>query len=296
MNREYVALIFAALTLTATSCQKPSKSAAPAPGSRFEGYLGVFPEERAMALKAVSVYAGSQRFIAERHKLEVITSESGLQKSWESAVTFCGTIQCEVVSSNITTRTGDSLPSGAILLRVVPDDLKKLLAYVEKLGKIAQHTTEREDKTTAVVDTEAKIKNLTSFRDNLRTMLGKPSATVNDLVEIQKQLTDTQSELDSETAQRKILANETEKIVVEISFRVERPSGNTRGLAQIWNTLRESGSVLADSTSSLIYTLVAVVPWLILIVPGVWLLAKAWRKLKQRRTGTASSPPAPTAS
>lgn len=159
MNREYVALIFAALTLTATGCQKTSKSVAPASGSRVEGYLGVFPEERAVTLKAVSVYAGSQRFIAERHKLEVITSESELQKSWESAVTFCGTIQCEVVSSNITTRTGDSLPSGAILLRIVPDDLKKLLAYVEKLGKIAQNTTEREDKTTAVADTEAKIKN-----------------------------------------------------------------------------------------------------------------------------------------
>lgn len=127
-------------------------------------------------------------------------------------------------------------------------------------------------------------------------MLGKLSATVKDLVEIQKQLTDTQSELDSETAQRKILANETEKIAVEISLRVERPSGNTGGLAQIWNTLRESGNVLADSTSSLIYTLVAVVPWLILIVPGVWLLAKAWRKLKQRRNQTASSPPTPTAS
>jgi len=129
-----------------------------------------------------------QRYIAERHKLEVITSESELQKSWESAVAFCPTIQCEVVSSSITTRAGDSVPSGVISLRVAPDDLKKLLGYVEKLGKIARHTTDREDKTTAVVDTEAKIKNLTGFRDNLRAMLARPSATVNDLVEIQKQL------------------------------------------------------------------------------------------------------------
>src|SRR5215510_11522153 len=97
------------------------------------------------------------------------------------------------------------------------------------LGKIAQHTTEREDKTTAVIDTEAKLKNLTSFRDNLRAMLGKPSATVKDLVEIQQQLTETQSELDSETAQRKILANETEKIAVKISFRVEWSSANAGG-------------------------------------------------------------------
>lgn len=236
--------------------------------------------------------ASPQRFIAERHRLEIITPESELQKSWDSAVAFCGTIQCEVVSSSIATRLGDSVPSGSISLRVAPEDLKKLLDYFEKLGKIAQHTTEREDKTTSVVDTEAKIKNLTSFRDNLRAMLAKPSVTVRDLVEVQKQLTDTQSELDSETAQRKILANETEKIAVEISFRVERHAGNAGGLGQIWRALRDSSSILADSTASLITTIVAIIPWLVLILPACWLLAKAWRKLKLRRKGIVSSPPA----
>jgi len=276
MNRKFVILILAALTSIVTGCSY--KKVAPASAPLVEA-------------QTVRAFAGSpQRYIAERHKLEVITSESELEKSWESAVAFCPTIQCEVASSSITTRAGDSVPAGVISLRVSPDDLKKLLGYVEKLGKIARHTTDREDKTTAVVDTEAKIKNLTGFRDNLRAMLARPSATVKDLVEIQKQLTDTQSELDSETAQRKILANETEKIAVEIAFRVERPSGNAGGFAQVWDALRESGSILADSTASLITTIVAVIPWLILIVPAVWLLAKAWRKLKLRR----NRPVAPT--
>ena len=276
MNRKFGILICAALTSIATGCSFNKTAPASAP---------------LIASLSLQTLAGSpQRYIAERHKLEVITSESELQKSWESAVGFCATIQCEVVSSSITTRAGDSIPSGVISLRVAPDDLKKLLAYLEKLGKIAQHTTDREDKTTAVVDTEAKIKNLTSFRDNLRAMLARPSATVKDLVEIQKQLTDTQSELDSETAERKILANETEKTAVEISFRVERPIGNAGGFAQVWNALRESGSILADSTASLITTVVAIIPWLILIMPAVWLLVKAWRKLKLRRNRPVAPP------
>jgi hypothetical protein len=281
MNRKFVVLIFVALMSIATGCSL--KKTAPASAPLIEPLM-------------LHSFAGSpQRYIAERHKLEVITSELELQKSWESAVAFCPTIQCEVVSSSITTRVGDSVPSGVISLRVAPDDLKKLLGYVEKLGKIARHTTDREDKTTAVVDTEVKIKNLTGFRGNLRAMLAKPSATVKDLVEIQKQLTDTQSELDSETVQRKILANETEKIAVEIAFRVERPSRNSGRFAQVWDALRESGSILADSTASLITTIVAIVPWLILIVPAVWLLAKAWRKLKLRRNRPVA-PPASTTS
>ena len=283
MNRKFAAFIFVALTSTATGCNSAKKAA----------YL----EARSAASPFMEAFAASpQRYIAERHKLEIITPESDLQKSWESTVAYCGTIQCEIVSSSITTRIGDSMPSGVVSLRVAPADLKKLLVAVEKLGKIVQHTTEREDKTTLVIDTEAKIKNLTGFRDNLRTMLAKPAATVKDLVEIQKQLADTQSELDSETAQRKVLANETEKIAVEISFRVERPSGNAGGFSQIWNALRESGSILADSTASLITTIVAIIPWLVLILPAAWLLAKVWGKLKVRRNKTISPPTPPTAS
>jgi Domain of unknown function (DUF4349) len=246
--------------------------------SSFSSYIG-------STNLAVAFAASPQRYVAERHKLDIINPEADLQRGWESTIAHCATIKCELVSSSITTRTEDSAPAGMISLRVLPDDLNNLLAFVEKLGKVAQHMTEREDKTTQVVDTEAKIENLSAFRDNLRTMLGKQTATVKDLVEIQKQLTDTQSELDSETAQRKILANETEKVAVEISFRVERRNTHGGGFAQIWNALRESGSILADSTASLITTIVAIIPWLLLIVPLGWLLGKGWKKLRRRRSG-----------
>ena len=270
MSRKFIFLAFAMALASATGCSfsKTARETAPFAMAQLQESPGP-----------------TQRYIAERHKVEVITSESQLQKSWESAVTFCGTIRCEIISSNITTRAAASMPSGGISLRVAPEDFTKLLAYVEKLGRVAQHTTEREDKTTSVVDTEAKIKNLTTFRDNLRAMFAKPSSTVRDLVEVQKQLTDTQAELDSETAKRKILANETEKIAVEISFRVESPSQNA--MSQIWNAFKESGSILADSTAALITTIVAVIPWLILIVPAFWLLARLWRKLKLRRSRSA---------
>lgn len=208
-------------------------------------------------------------------------------------MTFCGTIHCEVVSSSISARTSDTSPSGKLLLRVAPEDLGKLLGYLEKLGKIAEHSTEREDKTTEVVDTDARIKNLTAFRDNLRAMLVKQSARVSDLVEIQKQLTDTQSELDSHVAQRKILANETEKVLVQVAFRVERPASSRGGFSLIWGAVRESGDVLADSTASLISTVVAIVPWLIVLIPIVWLLRKGWVRIRSRRklNAPAHTPP-----
>ena len=282
MNRKQVVLISAAIMFMLAGCSYSKKVS---PLQAFSSSM--------MTLEASA--SSPQRYIAERHKVELLTPEAELQKSWESTVAYCGTIHCEVVSSSITTRAGGSLPSGTISLRVSPDDITKLLSSIEKLGKILQHATEREDKMTAVVDAEAKIKNLTAFRDNLRAMLVKPAATVKDLIEIEKQLADTQAELDSETSQRKALANETEKISVEISFRVETPSGNAGALTQIKNALLASGSILADSTASLITTIVAIIPWLILILPLGWLLAKLWRKLRLRMNRTVAPPPSPTA-
>jgi hypothetical protein len=63
MNRKFVVLMVAALMLMmATGCSKKAARIAPT--------------------SLVEVFAGSpQRYIAERHKLEIIAPESNLQKS-----------------------------------------------------------------------------------------------------------------------------------------------------------------------------------------------------------------------
>jgi len=271
MPRKFTALISLGVLLMTMGCDKAAKVASP----QTAAYMAFSPRESA------------QRFIAVKHKLELVAPESEVPKAWESAVNFCGTIQCVVLSSSITTKTRDTAPSGSMVLRVIPEDLKKLFDHVQKLGTIVQHTTESEDKTAVVIDTDAKIKNLTSFRDSLRTMLARPSVTVKDFVEIQKQLTDVQSELDSETAQRKILANETEKVAVEITFAADRTSQHASAFTPIWEALRESGSDMAVSVAWLISAIVTVIPWLVLVVPLCWLVAKLWRKLRRKPAGSA---------
>lgn len=275
MKRILVVLVLAAVIPAVSGCRKSAESHLFMSGP----YVGALKGSGDMEL----ISAPSQRYVAESHKIEILTSESKLQNAWESAVAFCRTLQCEVVSASVTARTPESAPWGDLSVRVSPGDLDKLLAYVTKLGVVAEHRTSRDDKTSDVVDTDAKIKNLTSFRDSLRAMLAKPSATARDLVAIQQQLTDTQSELDSETAQRKILANETEKVAVEVSFALPTSPGSARGFDRILDALSESGDLLADSTASLITTLVALLPWLVVIVPGLWLLVKAWKALRRRR-------------
>jgi Domain of unknown function (DUF4349) len=231
---------------------------------------------------ADKVFAAT-RFVAVRHKLEIVEPGSGLARSIEGVVAFCGTIQCEVLSSSVTNETAILSPSGNIAARVAPQDFNKFLDFIGKQGKIAQHSTESEDKTAAVIDVEAKLKNQTEFRDSLRKMLTKPGVSVADLLQIQEKLAEAQAELDSEAIQRKVLANETEKVYVEIAFHAEQHMVGRGAFASVGDALRDFGSVLGDSLAALITAVAAILPWLIVIVPGLWFLIRAIRRFRERR-------------
>lgn len=237
------------------------------------------------------VFAAS-RFVAVRHKLEILESSVGLANSIEAVATFCGTIQCEVLSSTVTNETAALSPSGNITARVAPQDFNKFLDFVGKQGKIGQHSTESEDKTAAVVDVEARLKNQTDFRDSLRRMLTKPGVSVADLLQIQEKLAQVLAELDSEATQRKILADETEKVYVEIAFRSEQRAVSGGAFASVGEALRDSTSVLGDSLAALITAVAAIIPWLIVIVPGLWFLMKATRRFRERRRARKAVAPA----
>jgi Domain of unknown function (DUF4349) len=257
--------------------------------AKTSGPAGHAPREFLALARQSSGFGGggavlaAPRFVAVRHKLEIVEPSSGVAKSIEAVLAFCGTIQCEVLSSSVTNETAILSPSGNLAARVAPQDLSKFLDFVGRQGKIAQHATESEDKTAAVIDVEAKLKNQTEFRDSLRKMLTKPGVSVADLLQIQEKLAEAQAELDSEATQRKILANETEKVYVEIAFHAEQRTISRGAFASVGEALRDFGSDLGDSLAALISAVAAILPWLIVIVPGLWFLMKAIRRFRERR-------------
>jgi hypothetical protein len=231
----------------------------------------------------------SGRFIAVSHHLVVEIPESDLVKVWESSIKLCQTLKCEVLNSSITGQAANATPEAELSLRVMPDDLDKLFGHIRRTSTIVEHKTESEDKTAQVIDTEAKLKNMTELRDRLRTLLAKAPASVKDLVELEKELANIQSEIDSLTTTRKVLANETEKVSVHISFRPKRTISRTGVFAPVANAWHESGAVLADSLGELITFIFAVLPWLIIIVPTIWIIVRFFRRRSQKRKAASKA-------
>ncbi|HMI54021.1 MAG TPA: DUF4349 domain-containing protein [Candidatus Saccharimonadales bacterium] len=242
------------------------------------------PRKPASGFPAPTEVLAAGKYLAVKHQLTLVGSEAQVGKSLEAVVGFCGSIRCEVLSSSVANKTEGAIAAGSVSVRVAPLDLSKFLEFVGKQGAISQHSTETADKTTQVLDLEAKLKNQTEFRDNLRRMMARPGVTVADLLQIQQKLTDTQSELDSEAAQRAALANETEKVEVEIEFRAEGVARRGSAWSPLGRALEEAGREFALSLAALITVVVAVIPWLIVIVPGGWLVVRGSRNWRRRRT------------
>jgi hypothetical protein len=224
-----------------------------------------------------------KHFIAVKHQFVVETPEAELVKALEATLKFCQTIKCEVLNSNIVGQTSNSAPGGSLSLRIIPNDIDKFFDHLKRSATILEHRTESEDKTTEVIDVEAKLKNMTELRDRLRALLAKAPASVKALVELERELANVQSDIDSLTTTRKVLANETEKIAVLIDFQPQQSITRTGAFAPIANAWHDSGKVLSESFGTLMTFIFALIPWLIILLPLLWLIVRMIRRKSRKQ-------------
>jgi len=143
-----------------------------------------------------------------------------------------------------------------------------------------QHSRESEDKTNQVVDTDARIKNLTELRDRLRLKLNDKSAKFKDIMEVERELANTQSELDSMTSMRKILSQETDLVAVNIDFTAKQGITEQGFFAPVARALKDAGRVMMESFATVITFLMGAIPWLLIGIPVVRLACRYWTKIK----------------
>lgn len=263
----------------------PSTATAPMPAGDMarakmsENYSGS-EESLTEASEPVTASAAAKRYIALRHALMVETSPAKMQAAFDATVVHCEQLNCQIISANYNRETPYSPPSASLSVRIPPRSVAIFLTGLAKNGEVLQHHRDSEDKTDAVIDAEARIKNLTEFRDNLRTMMRDKSAKFKDLIEVQRELVETQSQLDAIQGVRKVLAQETELVAVNIDFSAQQGITEQGFFAPVVRALDEAGRIMMGSIASMITFFVTVLPWLLFGIPMLLLAIKAWRKLR----------------
>ncbi len=224
----------------------------------------------------------ARKYIALRHHLQIEAPAEQMQAAFDAAVAHCAALNCQLLSANYNKETSYNPPSASLSVRVPPRNVQVFLDGLAKNGDVMQHGRDSEDKTTQVVDADARIKNLTELRDRLRVMLTDKSAKFKDLIEVETQLATTQSELDSITSIRKALSLETDLVAVNIDFSAAQGITEQGFFAPVARALKNAGSVMMESFATVITFVVGAIPWLLIGIPLFILTRKFWAKIKAK--------------
>ena len=270
-------------------------SAAPAP-SQVQSGQAPAPARAKMAAESDAIGGAEQslteisepannaakKYIALRHHLQIESPADKMQATFDAAVKHCEALSCQLLSANYNKETPYNPPSASLSVRVPPRNVEIFLSGLAKNGEVMQHGRDSEDKTNQVIDADARIANLTQLRDRLRAMLSDKSAKFKDLIEVETQLANTQSELDSIVSIRKALSLETDLVAVNIDFTASQGITEQGFFAPIARALKNASSVMMESFGAVITFVMSAIPWLLIGIPLLWLIRKYWVKIKTK--------------
>ena len=222
----------------------------------------------------------AKRYLAIRHHLTVETEATNIKPQFEAALKHCETLQCQMLNASFTNETENEPASAYLSVRVPPAQFDAFLNGVEKTTKVLQHQRESEDKTDAVIDVEAQLKNAIDLRDRLRKMLAEQPAKIKDILDIESKLSEIQAQIDSANGIRKSLSNETDWVAIDIQFQAIRGVTQKGFFAPVADAFKNAGRVLVESFASIITLIVALLPWLIIGIPLLLVCRKLWLKFR----------------
>ena len=223
-----------------------------------------------------------KKYIALRHHLQIETPAEKMQATFDAAIAHCEALNCQILSANFNKATPYSPPSASLYVRVPPRNVEIFLSGLAKNGEVMQHGRDSEDKTSQVVDTDARIKNLTELRDRLRAMLADKAAKFKDIIDVERELANTQSQLDALSSMRKVLSQETDLVAVNIDFTATQGITEQGFFAPVARALKDAGRVMMESFGSVITFIMSALPWLLIGIPVIWLARKVWTKIKTK--------------
>ena len=223
-----------------------------------------------------------KKYIALRHHLQIETPADKMQAAFDAAIAHCAALNCQLLSANYNKVTPYSPPSASLYVRIPPRNVEIFLTGLAKNGEVMQHGRDSEDKTSQVVDTDARIKNLSELRDRLRLMLTDKAAKFKDIIDVERELANTQSQLDALNSMRKVLSQETDLVAVNIDFVATQGITEQGFFAPVARALKDAGRVMMESFGSVITFVMSAIPWLLIGIPLIWLVRRVWMKIKTK--------------
>lgn len=221
---------------------------------------------------------------------------AGVMDRHVQACQAAGPRVCQLIGSS---RTGDpeSQMQGYLSLRAEPNWLNTFKGGIaqqadEAGGRMVGETTNSEDLTRQMVDTEARLRAQTELRNRLQELLRTSRGRLSDLLEVERELARVQSEIDAVQSQLAVMRTRVAMSELTIQYSSSpRPVGS-----DTFEPLRQAFAnflgIIVGGFAAIILIIAGLIPFAVVLIPLGWLLLR-WRKNRGGRifNRRAAAPP-----
>ena len=196
-----------------------------------------------------------------------------------------------IVSNSARTNYGGQAPYVDMVIRVPAEKFDEVMNRASELAvKVNERTESAQDVTAEYTDLDTRLAALEAARDRLMEIM-KQSATTEELLMAEQQLTQREAEIESLKGQMKYLSESARLSSITISlhpYELSQPIDNTWRPAE---TVRRAFESFVDSLRGfadfMIVFVIAILPWLVVIGLIWWGVARILRKRRARKQAEA---------
>lgn len=230
-----------------------------------------------------------------RYALELPTDRAlELMKRHERACAGAGPAVCQVIGSE-SNRIGRDELSARLEIRATPAYIGRfrdaLAGEAEAAGgRVAAATTESEDLTRALVDTEARLRAQTTLRDRLQQLLATRSAPLEQLLATERELARVQGDIDAIQSNLAVMRTRVATSRLEIEYRSAGRLAPDSAFRPVSAALDGALAAFMTTLATLITVFAVLLPIALIVAPVTWLTLRRRRAARTRKA--AATPPA----
>lgn len=210
-----------------------------------------------------------------------------LMSQHEQACVAAGPAVCQVIGSE-SSRYGRDQLTAQLEIRATPTFLTgfraRLAGDAEAAGgRVAMAATDSEDLTRELVDTEARVRALTTLRDRLQQLLASRSGPLEQLLATERELARVQGELDASRSILEVMRTRVATSRLIITYRAQGQLAPDSAFRPVSDALDSALAVFMSVVGALILFLAGALPLLIVVVPLAWLGLRWRRRIRAER-------------
>jgi hypothetical protein len=272
VNKSFVILI-AALVLS--GCEQRKETT-------LEASYGIAQDAAPTRLAAAAAPAANaaearENTLAYEHTVSIELSKELVSvrlRELEAACAADRASECTMLQMEM--RASEDVPSGFIRMRLARRGVEPIIDLASKDGEIQARSTQAEDLAQPIADTERQLALLSLHRDRMTELMKSKDIKIDQLIALSKELATVQTQIDSHSTER---ANLRRRVATELLTVNLSPPGRDYAVQEtpVMDSLRLFGSMFREAIGDVITFVAFVLPWLVIIVPGLILLRLFWR-------------------